>query len=175
MGGELILCKRTASKLKDKKRAEKKWEERVFGLYHVCLSSVRVTKHTYREATNTLCSDESESWLLGMLFSTPTSRSGSDLSKKEAMYAFVSSLRDLPFQILSRSSFSERLSLHALHNGHSNRKWVTSAKENVVVSLDDELPTSPPRRAPPVPEDKLHRVRRSSSPNEISRFVSSTT
>lgn len=41
---------------------------------------------------------------------------------------------------------------------------ITSAKENIALSLEDErtsaktLPPIPPRRLPPIPEDKLHRV-----------------
>jgi hypothetical protein len=33
-----------------------------------------------------------------------------------------------------------------------------SAKENVTTSFDDERRAIPPRRLPPIPEDKLHRV-----------------
>lgn len=41
------------------------------------------------------------------------------------------------------------------------RDLITSAKENIALSLEDERPsvtTIPPRRLPPIPEDKLHRV-----------------
>ena len=33
-----------------------------------------------------------------------------------------------------------------------------SAKENVASTLDDERRPVPPRRLPPIPADKLHRV-----------------
>jgi len=33
-----------------------------------------------------------------------------------------------------------------------------SAKENVAAVLDEERRPIPPRRLPPIPEDKLHRV-----------------
>lgn len=35
---------------------------------------------------------------------------------------------------------------------------IMSAKENVVATIEEELRPIPPRRLPPIPEDKLHRV-----------------
>ena len=45
---------------------------------------------------------------------------------------------------------------------HVERNLAISTKENVAYTLDEELRTIPPRRLPPIPEDKLHRVSYSS-------------
>ncbi|CAF4300622.1 unnamed protein product, partial [Rotaria sp. Silwood2] len=45
----------------------------------------------------------------------------------------------------------------ALNNSQIDRNSIMSAKENVAASFDDERRSIPPRRLPPIPEDKLHR------------------
>jgi hypothetical protein len=45
-----------------------------------------------------------------------------------------------------------------VNNLHIDRNLIMSAKENVAAVLDDERRSIPPRRLPPIPEDKLHRV-----------------
>ena len=59
------------------------------------------------------------------------------------------------------SFFSESLSYEneTFKKMYLNRDLVTSVKENIALSLEDERPVVPPRRLPPIPEDKLHRVR----------------
>lgn len=43
-------------------------------------------------------------------------------------------------------------------NPQSDQILVTSSKDDVVVPMDDKRPVKLPRRLPPIPEDKLHRV-----------------
>ena len=45
-----------------------------------------------------------------------------------------------------------------LKNLYIDRSFSISTKENIAMSLDEERRVLPPRRLPPIPEDKLHRV-----------------
>lgn len=56
--------------------------------------------------------------------------------------------------------FSERplSNGEGIHSTNTDRSLVVSGKENVAMSLDEDLHSTPPRRLPPIPEDKIHRV-----------------